>query len=92
LARGLQQRGAGWDHYIVSGRIAMLVLSRKIGEKIVIGNDIVVSVVSMGANKVRIGIEAPDQIRIMRSELLGWRDEPAAEESQAIKRGDLCSV
>jgi len=38
----------------------MLVLSRKPGENVVIGNDITITVVEVTGNRVRIGIEAPD--------------------------------
>jgi len=47
----------------------MLVLSRKVGERILLGDDIVVTVLAMQGNRVRIGIEAPDAVRIRRSEL-----------------------
>lgn len=55
----------------------MLVLSRKIGEKIVIGQDIVVTVVSIDGNRAKIAIKAPDQVRILRSELLQKQPEEA---------------
>ena len=70
----------------------MLVLSRKIGEKIVIGNEIVVTVLKVEGNKVRLGIEAPDQIRIMRSELMWWRDKPVEKETESIIQQELCSA
>jgi carbon storage regulator len=57
----------------------MLVLSRKPGEKVVISGDITVTVVSVIANKVRIGIDAPDQVRILRAELLGPQDRPVPD-------------
>lgn len=47
----------------------MLVLSRKRGETIQIGNDIYVTVVRIGPNNVRLGITAPKDVRILRSEL-----------------------
>lgn len=47
----------------------MLVLSRRVGQKIIISEDIVVSVVSVVGKTVRIGIEAPDHIKILRSEV-----------------------
>lgn len=50
--------------------IAMLVLSRKVGEKIVIDGDIVITVVGIEGNRVRIGIEAPSEVGIRRSELV----------------------
>ena len=48
----------------------MLVLSRKPGEKIRIGDDIIVTVVEVRGNRVRIGIEAPEDCGIVRGELL----------------------
>ena len=51
----------------------MLVLSRKPGEKVVIGNGITVTVVSVLGNKVRLAFDAPDQVRILRAELLAGR-------------------
>lgn len=47
----------------------MLVLSRKLGEKIVIGDNIVVTVVKIDRNQVRIGIEAPHEVSIHREEI-----------------------
>lgn len=49
----------------------MLVLSRKPGERILIGNDVSITVVRIGPNTVRLGIEAPDGIVIVREELIG---------------------
>lgn len=48
----------------------MLVLSRKIGETIRVGDDITITVTRIGPNAVRIGIEAPDATRIVRGELI----------------------
>ena len=47
----------------------MLVLSRKPGEKILIGEDVTVTIVRIGPNTVRIGIEAPRTMNIVREEL-----------------------
>jgi carbon storage regulator len=47
----------------------MLVLSRKRTESIVIGNDIVVTVVDIRGDKVRLGISAPRSVEVRRSEL-----------------------
>ncbi len=47
----------------------MLVLSRKIGEKIKIGNDIVVNVLQVEGTTIRIGIEAPKAVTILRMEV-----------------------
>ena len=48
----------------------MLVLSRKVGERILIGDDISVMVLDIDDNKVRIGIEAPKEVLIVRPEVL----------------------
>lgn len=47
----------------------MLVLSRKVGERIQIGDQITIMVVRLSAHSVRIGIDAPPQMTIVRSEL-----------------------
>jgi len=49
----------------------MLVLSRKPGEKILIGDQITVTIVRIGPNNVRIGIDAPRDMNIVRDELCG---------------------
>lgn len=48
----------------------MLVLTRKYGEKIRIGDDITITVVEIGKSRVKLGIEAPAGHRILRSELV----------------------
>ena len=47
----------------------MLVLTRKVGESILIGDDIEVTVTMIDQNKVKIGIKSPPQIPIYREEL-----------------------
>ena len=47
----------------------MLVLSRREGERIRLGDSIVVTVVRVRGDRVRIGIEAPSEIRVLREEL-----------------------
>ncbi len=48
----------------------MLVLSRRLGERIHIGDDVVITVVRIGPLSVRIGIEAPRDTNIVRKELI----------------------
>ena len=47
----------------------MLVLSRKLNEKIRNGKDIVINVVQIADNQVKIGIEAPSHVKILREEI-----------------------
>jgi carbon storage regulator CsrA len=52
----------------------MLVLTRKLGEKVVIGNNITVTILAVDGGRVRVGIDAPDDIRILRGELAFWME------------------
>lgn len=56
----------------------MLILTRRVGETVVIGEDIVVTVLSIKGNQVRIGVQAPKDVAVHREELLK-RQRPATE-------------
>lgn len=60
------------------GETFMLVLSRKIGETLKIGDDIEIQILDVNRGQVRIGIAAPKQVNIVRSELL---DRPRPSET-----------
>jgi carbon storage regulator len=47
----------------------MLILSRRVNEKIVIGDDIVVSVVEVRGDQVKLGIDAPRNVKVFRQEV-----------------------
>ncbi len=57
----------------------MLVLSRKPGEKIHVGTAITITVVQVEGNRVRIGIDAPADVRLVRAELNGLPGPTTAE-------------
>lgn len=59
----------------------MLVLSRKVGERLVIGEDIVLVVNKVAGNRVVIAIEAPSSVRIVRGELAPLSEPPSVEPS-----------
>jgi len=65
----------------------MLVLSRKVAERIHIGDDIFIEVRRVTGNRVTLAIKAPREVRILRGELMDAAeafevlDEPVAEES-----------
>jgi carbon storage regulator len=55
----------------------MLILSRRESERICLGDDIVLTIVRVNGDKVRIGIEAPPNVKILRNELEKVRTLPA---------------
>jgi carbon storage regulator len=61
----------------------MLVLSRRPGESITIGDDIVVTVVAAANGQVRLGITAPQHVRVLRAEIL----KALKEENGAAAKG-----
>ena len=56
----------------------MLVLSRKLGEKIFISDNICITVVDIDRGKIRLGIEAPRDVPIFRQELLPGQEKAPA--------------
>jgi carbon storage regulator len=54
----------------------MLVLSRKEGEKLVIGGNITIEVVRIHGNRITLGIQAPADVKILRSELTQPTSKP----------------
>ena len=48
----------------------MLVLSRRLGESVVIGDDVVVTVLEIRGDVVRLGVDAPREVQVRRQELL----------------------
>ena len=57
----------------------MLVLTRKVGEEIVIGENIRVTVVEVGPGRVKIGIAAPRDVKIDRDEIRAKKDAECVE-------------
>jgi carbon storage regulator len=54
----------------------MLVLTRKRGEAVVIGSNITITVVEAGGNRVKLGIDAPAEVPVLRGELSRWLEDP----------------
>jgi len=63
----------------------MLVLSRKVGEKILIGDDISVTVVRVVQGTVRIGVEAPQNLPIVREEIKDQLKERSRTQNTAAR-------
>jgi carbon storage regulator CsrA len=53
----------------------MLVLTRKLGEKVVIGGNITLTVVEIRGSQVRLAFDAPTHVRILRGELAGNKNQ-----------------
>jgi carbon storage regulator CsrA len=67
---GASVRSAGRGYFEeIRSNISMLVLSRKVGQKIVLGDDVVLVINRIAGNRVSIGIQAPEHVRIVRGEL-----------------------
>jgi carbon storage regulator len=47
----------------------MLILTRRIGEKLVIGDDVTVTILGVKGNQIRVGIEAPAEVQVHREEI-----------------------
>ncbi|MCL2801434.1 MAG: carbon storage regulator CsrA [Treponema sp.] len=60
----------------------MLILSRKIDEKVVIGDDITISIIEIRGDQVRLGIDAPKKVKVYRQEVY---DAIKSENKAAIK-------
>ncbi len=66
----------------------MLVLTRKLASKILIGDDVVITVLNIQGNTVRLGISAPREIPVLRGEL---HDRKARGTEVIVNRADLAS-
>ncbi len=64
----------------------MLVLGRKKGESLYIGNDICLRIEDISANMVKVGIEAPKEVVILRSEL---KEKIASQNLKATQSADV---
>ena len=62
----------------------MLILTRRVGEKIVIGENVTVTVLSVKGNQVRIGIDAPRDVMVNREEIY----KRILKEKQALNSDD----
>jgi len=60
----------------------MLILSRKVDEKVIIGDDIKISIIEIRGDQVRIGIDAPKKVKVFRQEVY---DAIKAENKAASK-------
>ena len=62
----------------------MLILTRRVGESLMIGDDITITVLGVKGNQVRIGVKAPKEVAVHREEILNRIEEASAESEQKM--------
>jgi carbon storage regulator (csrA) len=67
----------------------MLILGRRIGETIIIGNDVTVTVLGVKGNQVRVGINAPKHVAVHREEIYERIKAAKCADITKVKEGDL---
>ena len=66
--------------------VAMLVVSRRAGESVVIGDDVIVTILEVRGDVVRVGIDAPRSIAVHRAELLAQLESSNQEAASPERR------
>ena len=56
----------------------MLILTRRVGESLMIGDDVTITVLGVKGNQVRIGVKAPKEVAVHREEILNRIEEASA--------------
>ena len=62
----------------------MLILTRRVGETVVIGNDVTVTVLGVKGNQVRLGVNAPREVAVYREELYERLKREQSEDSAPL--------
>ena len=62
----------------------MLILTRRVGESLMIGDDVTITVLGVKGNQVRIGVKAPKEVAVHREEILTRIEEASAESEQKM--------
>lgn len=65
----------------------MLILTRRVGETLMVGDEVTVTVLGVKGNQVRLGVNAPKEVAVHREEIYERiqreQDDPAAEEEES---------
>jgi carbon storage regulator CsrA len=84
--------GAGVGNHRFKRENVMLILTRKPGETLRIGESITIQVVGTSGQRVKLGINAPEDMVILRGELRRWNDEPKETPQQRKARSSRQTV
>lgn len=68
----------------------MLILTRRVGETVMIGNDVTVTVLGVKGNQVRVGVNAPKDVAVHREEI--YERIKGEEDSEGRVRGPVSRV
>lgn len=64
-----------------TGKITMLILTRRIGETVVIGENVTVTILGIKGNQIRVGIDAPKSVSVHRLEIVERNRAEAEDEA-----------
>lgn len=60
----------------------MLILTRRVGESLMIGDDVTITVLGVKGNQVRIGVNAPKEVAVHREEILNRIADVSSQEQE----------
>ena len=66
----------------------MLILTRRVGESLMIGDDVTITVLGVKGNQVRIGVDAPKEVAVHREEILNRIEDATSQDAASQDAAD----